>query len=97
MILLNWTILLLGWFVTHSAAATPTQDMASIDNDWRTLPPQSNYLLVRQIAYDWVQEVDGRIAIERLDRPAAKPRDSAAEREAALRLHRHGAQLRHRC
>lgn len=52
--------------------------------DWRALPPKSNYLLVRQIAYDWVHEVDGRIAIERLDRPAAKPRDSAADIRAAL-------------
>ena len=52
--------------------------------NWRMLPPPANYLLVRQIAYDWVHEVDGRIAIERLDRPAAKPRDSAADIHAAL-------------
>ena len=44
--------------------------------DWWPLPPQSTSLVVRQIAYDWVNEVDGRLAIERLDRPAIKPRPS---------------------
>lgn len=52
--------------------------------DWRELPPHSNYLLVRQLSYDWLNEVDARLAIERLDRPAAKPRQSAAEIKAAL-------------
>ena len=41
--------------------------------------------MVRQIAYNWLREVDGRFGIERLDRPAIKPRLSAQEIEANLR------------
>ena len=55
-----------------------------LKGDWRALPPKSNYLLIRQIAYDWVHETDGRMAIERLDSPAAKPRERAADIRAAL-------------
>ena len=53
--------------------------------DWRQLPPKSDYLLVRQLSYDWINEVDARLAVERLDRPAARPRQTAAEIEAALK------------
>lgn len=52
---------------------------------WWKLHPKTSYLMVRQIFYDWVGEVPGRLAIERLDRPAAKPRPSAADLEANLR------------
>jgi Protein of unknown function (DUF1214) len=44
--------------------------------DWWQLPADSTYLMVRQIAYDWGTEIDGRMAIERLDTPAIKPRPS---------------------
>lgn len=54
--------------------------------DWRELPKNSDYLLVRQLAYDWVNEVDARLAVERLDRRAAKPRQTAEEIEAALKF-----------
>lgn len=54
--------------------------------DWRPLPPKSDYLLVRQLAYDWLHEVDARLAIERLDRPAAKPRQTAKEIDDALKF-----------
>lgn len=53
--------------------------------DWWQLGEGASYMLVRQISYDWLHEVDGRIAIERLDRPAIKPRPSAAQIEAGLR------------
>ena len=53
--------------------------------DWWKLDHKSTYLLVRQIAYDWLHEVDGRFAIERLDRPAIKPRPSAEKIAADLR------------
>lgn len=53
--------------------------------DWWPLPPQTTYVMVRQIAYDWVKEVDGRLAIERLDTPAIKPRPSAEQIDANLR------------
>jgi hypothetical protein len=52
--------------------------------DWLRLPPNSNYLLIRQLSYDWLNEVDARFAIERLDRPAAKPRQTAEQIKAAL-------------
>jgi hypothetical protein len=52
--------------------------------DWWHLPPRTNYMLVRQFSYDWINEVDARIAIERLDRPAARPRQPIEEIQAAL-------------
>jgi hypothetical protein len=57
---------------------------AGYTGDWRALPPTGDHLLVRQLSYDWINEVDARLAIERLDRPAARPRQSAAEIKAAL-------------
>lgn len=51
---------------------------------WVKLPAGSNYMVVRQMAYDWINEVDARIAIDRLDTPAARPRQSAAQIKAGL-------------
>lgn len=53
--------------------------------DWWKLDPKATYLLVRQRAYDLLREVDGRLAIERLDRPAIRPRATTQELEAKLR------------
>jgi hypothetical protein len=47
--------------------------------DWWPLPESSTYALLRQISYDWVNEIDGRYCIERLDTSASKPRIPAAE------------------
>lgn len=47
--------------------------------DWWELKKGAKFILVRQRAYDWLNEVDGRLAIERLDVPAMKPRMSAEE------------------
>lgn len=52
--------------------------------DWWKLDASANYIFIRQVSYDWLHEVDGRFAIERLDTPAIKPRDSAAELSAKL-------------
>ncbi len=57
---------------------------AGFTGDWRHLPPGGDHLQIRQLAYDWLHEIDARIAIERLDRPAAKPRPTAAQIKAAL-------------
>ena len=50
-----------------------------LKSDWWPLPAQTTSIVVRQIAYDWTNEVDGRLAIERIDRAAIKPRPSASQ------------------
>ena len=62
-----------------------TERPAGYQGDWWKLDARATHVLVRQISYDWLHEVDGRIAIERLDRPAIKPRTSAQEIKASLR------------
>lgn len=57
---------------------------ADYQGDWLPLHPSGTHLLVRQVFYDWDKEVTGRFAIERLDTPAARPRDSAAMIAAQL-------------
>ncbi|MBG6120087.1 MULTISPECIES: DUF1214 domain-containing protein [unclassified Sphingobium] len=52
--------------------------------DWCYLDPQAGNILIRQFAYDWGVEEEARFAIERLDRPAAKPRLSIAQIEEKL-------------
>lgn len=52
---------------------------AGYRGDWWKLDPRSTFILVRQRDYDWLNEVDARLAIERLDRPAIKPRAGASE------------------
>ncbi|KHK89115.1 DUF1214 domain-containing protein [Novosphingobium malaysiense] len=43
------------------------------EGDWRELHPDADFILLRQFNYDWGQEQEVRIAIERLDRPAGSP------------------------
>jgi hypothetical protein len=56
--------------------------------DWRYLHPEARSLLIRQFSYRWGVEQEARFAIERLDRPAFKPRltpeQIAAKLEAVL-------------
>ena len=47
--------------------------------NWWKLDERATYILIRQICNDPLREVDGRYAIERLDRAAIKPRPTAAE------------------
>lgn len=54
--------------------------------NWMQLDPRTQFFLVRQISYDWVNEVDARIAVERLDAPAPRPRPAAEAIERSLRL-----------
>lgn len=61
-----------GWFDVLLCRERPDGH----EGDWWALPEGTNYALVRQFAYDWVGEVDARIAIDRLDTPAARPRRS---------------------
>jgi hypothetical protein len=62
---------------------SPTRP-AGYDGDWWKLEPGSTYFIVRQRSYDWLGEVDGRFAIERLDLPAARPRPTAPQLDTNL-------------
>ncbi|BBZ70559.1 DUF1214 domain-containing protein [Mycobacterium paraseoulense] len=53
--------------------------------DWRYLNPSTQLVIVRQFSYDWVNEVDGRLAIERLDIDYLRPPMSAVEVDNRLR------------
>lgn len=52
--------------------------------DWYWLDPRAIRLQVRHAAYDWNSEVDARMAIDRLDRPAARPRETRESLAAKL-------------
>lgn len=69
-----------GGFSVMLSAERPTGH----DGDWVHLGPIVNMLLARCASYDWLNEVDPRIGIERLDVPAVKARLSAAELERRL-------------
>ena len=58
---------------------------AGYKGDWWPLKEGASNILIRQISYDWIHEVDARLAIERLDTPAVKPRPTTEELEANLR------------
>lgn len=47
--------------------------------DWRPLDPRARTLTLRQASYDWGTGRDGRVAIERLDKPIAPRRRSATD------------------
>ena len=52
---------------------------------WIALHPEADYLLLRTRSYDWGRERDPRIAIERLDAPAVRPRMSKQQIDRRLR------------
>jgi len=54
------------------------------DGDWWELHEGARNIFIRQISYDWVNEVDGRFGIDRLDVPAAKPRQTLDELRTRL-------------
>lgn len=56
---------------------------AGHDGNWWPLADQTRYIMVRQTFNDWHEE-DARVAIERLDTPAIRPRRSASEIGAKL-------------
>ena len=70
-----------GYFEVVLSAERPT----GWKGDWWKLDPKGTFIWVRQIAYDWTREVDGRFAIERIDLPAIKPRDSAERINSAVK------------
>ena len=54
--------------------------------NWLRLDPRARTIVLRQASYDWGQDLDGRFAIERVDRPLKPARPSAEE--TARRLQR---------
>jgi hypothetical protein len=59
---------------------------SAYEGDWVRLDPRARTIVLRQASYDWGEEIDGRFAIERVDRPLKPVRLSAAE--IAQRLQR---------
>lgn len=55
------------------------------EGDWWKLEPETTAVIIRQRHYDWINEIDGRFAIQRLDVPAVKPRSSPQDIDRALR------------
>ena len=53
--------------------------------NWLPLPADADFILVRQFSYDWGNEQDIRIAIERLDTPALKPKTTPEQTDRKLR------------
>lgn len=53
--------------------------------DWWELRPAANKLMMRLVSCDWAKEESPTFAIERIDKPAASPRRSAADLEQRLR------------
>lgn len=52
--------------------------------EWWQLRPQANRLMMRLVSSDWAKEKSPTVSIERLDKPAARPRRSAADLEKRL-------------
>ncbi len=52
--------------------------------DWLALDPRATHIFVRQVFYDWDNEVTGRYAIERMDKPVNTPRESAEKIRSQL-------------
>lgn len=55
------------------------------EGNWLYLHPDAKFILCRQFSYDWGNEQDVRLAIERLDSPTLKPAMSTAEVDRQLR------------
>ncbi|HEX4253781.1 MAG TPA: hypothetical protein VH089_01765 [Streptosporangiaceae bacterium] len=47
--------------------------------DWWEIQPGAMFIMVRKRSYDWINEIDPRLAIDRLDVPALRPRRTADE------------------
>ncbi|MET0246436.1 MAG: DUF1214 domain-containing protein [Sphingomonas sp.] len=52
--------------------------------DWLPLDPAADFILARQFSYDWGREHDVRLAIERLDTDAVRPKMTPAAIDAKL-------------
>ncbi|MBM5811084.1 MAG: nuclear transport factor 2 family protein [Gammaproteobacteria bacterium] len=55
------------------------------NGDWLPLHAGSEFIMVRQRGYDWGNEREAALAIERVDAPPLKPRPTAAETDERMR------------
>jgi len=58
---------------------------AGYKGEWWELRPAANRLMFRMVSSDWAHEKAPSVAIERLDKPAGRPRRTAADLEKRLR------------
>lgn len=56
-----------------------TKRPKNLKGDWRYLHPEAGDIMIRQFSNDWGKDQEARFAIERLDRPALKPRQTVAD------------------
>jgi len=69
----------------HFEVIFSTDRPAGHRGNWLPLPAETDFILVRQFSYDWGNERDLRVAIERLDAPTQiRPAMSEAETDARL-------------
>lgn len=62
-----------------------TQQPAGYQGNWLPMPAETDFIMVRQFSYDWGNERDVRLAIERVDVPSPiRPPATAAEIDAKL-------------
>lgn len=62
-----------------------TERPAGHSGNWLPMPAETDFILVRQFSYDWGNEQDLRVAIERLDIPSQiRPARSPEEVDASL-------------
>jgi hypothetical protein len=77
----------------HFDVLLSQQRPANYTGDWWKLEPNTQQLLLRQVASNWAIERDPRISIERIDKPVERPRPAAEEFEK--RLDSLGDQIEH--
>lgn len=53
--------------------------------DWWEIGPETTYLFLRQVHYDWRNEVNARIAIDRLDTPVRQMQPTVEDLQADLK------------
>jgi len=58
---------------------------AGYQGDWWQLDPHAIRLMIRMVSMDWAKEESPTLSIERVDKPAGRPRPSAAFLEQRLR------------
>ena len=83
-----------GYFNADELALGPARELevvfsserpAGYEGNWLHLHPDSEFILVRQRAYDWGNEREACLAIERIDSAPIKPRFSTTQIDRQMR------------